>query len=175
MSSRPLVEEANTTSSLVLNEKDRRIVASILREHESSVAKKVEGLLQKEPVHFIQVRNQLLSLLVAWKQIMLDKKRYDKESLRLSENIDDLSPHQFLILFHTVWGRAQVGLTDLTPSPARSAGIKRSIEYDSPPPAKKAKYENIERAGVSEEASRQKRQAEQGDDESSTKRVKLSE
>ncbi|KAI1325797.1 hypothetical protein F5Y16DRAFT_376780 [Xylariaceae sp. FL0255] len=165
------VEEASKAGSQVLNEKEHRAVAGILGEQVSSVTKTVGGLLQKEPVHFIRVRNQLLSLLVAWEQIMLEKKRYDEEGLHPSENMDDLSPHQFLILFQTVWGRAQVGLTDLTPSPA----IKRSIESDSPPPTKRARCDSEEQAGVSEEASGQKRRAEQGDDESSTKRAKVSE
>ncbi|KAI1321140.1 hypothetical protein F5Y16DRAFT_389263 [Xylariaceae sp. FL0255] len=120
------LEEASKAGSQVLNEKEHRAVAGIFGE-------------QKEPVYFIWVRNQLLSLFVAWEQIMLEKKRYDEEGLYLSENMDDL-----------------IGLTDLTPSLA----IKRSIESDSSLPTKRARCDSEEQAGVSEETSGQKRRAE---------------
>ncbi|KAI1119348.1 hypothetical protein F5Y14DRAFT_457662 [Nemania sp. NC0429] len=124
-----------------------------------------------------RIRNQLLSLLFAWEQIILEKKRYDEEGFHPSDNTEDLSPRQFLILFRVIWGRAQAGLTDLAPSPANSTaptGIKRSVESDSPPLIKRARSDSGGGAQLSKEARGQKRQADkQGGGESSMKRVKL--
>ncbi|KAI1159433.1 hypothetical protein F5B18DRAFT_588588 [Nemania serpens] len=165
------------TDNQILNEAEHLLAAKILQDPVSSVIKQVQDLLHKDLIHFMRVRNQLLSLLVAWEQIILEKKRYDEEGFHPSDNMEDLSPHQFLILFRVVWGRAQAGLTDLAPSPANSTAptiIKRSIESGSPPAEKRARSDSRGGAGVSGEASGQKRRAdEQGGDESSTERAKL--
>ncbi|KAI0388403.1 hypothetical protein F5Y17DRAFT_452921 [Xylariaceae sp. FL0594] len=154
------VEQTNTTwnthrGDWVLTKDEHEDAVELLQKDPSFVRQKVEALLQMKMALFTRTRNQILSFLIAWEQIILEKQRYDEEGLHPSNNPDDLSPHQFLILFQIVWGRARVGLADLTPNLTNSTaltGIKRSIESASPPPAKG-----------------------QGDDGSSTKRVRLDE
>ncbi|KAI1181432.1 hypothetical protein F5B17DRAFT_425352 [Nemania serpens] len=110
----------------------------------SEVAKKIESLLRLDLAHFIRVRSQLLSLLVAWEQVILEKKRYSEEGLHTGGDESQLSPHQFLVLFQTVFRQARVGLTSLPSSASSSAGNKRTMEPNSAPDAKRARFEDTE-------------------------------
>ncbi|KAK5632005.1 hypothetical protein RRF57_007719 [Xylaria bambusicola] len=78
----------------------------------SEVTRKVESLLQINLVHFEQVRSQLLSLLIGWEQVILEKEQYDQERLyiRREENEAGLSPREFMILFQITYYRAQAEL-----------------------------------------------------------------
>ncbi|RYP01924.1 hypothetical protein DL764_006019 [Monosporascus ibericus] len=116
-----------------LKEKERQRIVDILDNEGDEVAAGVENLLRKDVVHFLRVRTQLLSLLIAWEQVILEKKRYDEEGFRACGTAEGISPHQFMILFQTVFGRARAGLTNLgrdTPDLRMQAGVKRSIECD---------------------------------------------
>ncbi|KAI0163881.1 hypothetical protein GGR57DRAFT_268696 [Xylariaceae sp. FL1272] len=166
----------------LLNDQEGQIAASIIREDALEVANKVEAILRMDKAHFIRVRAQLLSLLLAWEQVMLEKKRYDEEGLRPSGRAEDLSPHQFLILFHTVYRRAQAGLIDLTSSSASGstapAATKRSIESDSPPPPMKRVKPDGEREGETIEGGGngvKRRADEQREAEPATKRARSDE
>ncbi|KAI1159286.1 hypothetical protein F5B18DRAFT_655794 [Nemania serpens] len=106
------VEEFNTTRSASrdgpvrkLNKEEYAHTAGSLQDSALSVTRQVKDLLHKDLIHFMRVQNQLLSLLVAWEQIILEKKRYDEEGFHPSDNTEDLNPRQFLILFRVIWGR----------------------------------------------------------------------
>ncbi|KAI3342061.1 hypothetical protein F4824DRAFT_272429 [Ustulina deusta] len=118
-------------SGTVLDEKERRTIAEILRMETSEVTNKVESLLRIDLVHFERVRNQLLSLLVGWEQAILEKKRYDEEGLRIEDGEAQLSPRRFLILFHIIYYRARVGLTSLPTSILRSGAPIASMKYST--------------------------------------------
>ncbi|RYO97358.1 hypothetical protein DL765_011202 [Monosporascus sp. GIB2] len=116
-----------------LKEKERQRIVDILDKEGDEVAAGVENLLRKDVIHFLRVRTQLLSLLIAWEQVILEKKRYDEEGFRACGTAEGISPHHFMILFQIVFGRARAGLTNLgrdTPDLRMQAGVKRSIESD---------------------------------------------
>ncbi|KAJ3578091.1 hypothetical protein NPX13_g2474 [Xylaria arbuscula] len=128
-------------SSPVLDEIEQHTIGEILQMETSEVTKKIESLLKIDLAHFIRVRSQLLSLLVAWEQAILEKKRYSEEGLHTGGDMSQLSPHQFLVLFQIVFHRARVGLTSLPSSAPNPAGNKRTMEPDSAPDAKRARFE----------------------------------
>ncbi|KAI3335916.1 hypothetical protein F4824DRAFT_500405 [Ustulina deusta] len=109
------------TDGTVLDEEERRMIAKTLRMGTSEVTRKVESLLRVDLVHFEQICNQLLSLLISWEQAILKKKRYDKEGLRTGNGEAQLSPREFMILFQITYYRAQAGLTILPISTSDSA------------------------------------------------------
>ncbi|KAI1318796.1 hypothetical protein F5Y16DRAFT_391553, partial [Xylariaceae sp. FL0255] len=84
-------------------------------------------------VYFERVRSQLFSLLIAWEQAILEKKRYEEEGLRIDVTDDraQLNPHEFMILFQTVYFRAQAGLATL-PIPTKShlTSLPREIQIE---------------------------------------------
>ncbi len=162
----------------VLDEKEQHTVAEILRTETSEVTKKVESLLRIDLAHFIRVRSQLLSLLIAWEQAILEKKRYDEEGLQTGVGEAQLSPHQFMILFQIVYFRARVGLISLPSSTSSSAGIKRTLEPSSAPEAKRARLESEGQATVlistsSSVASAGIKRSIESDSPASTKRARL--
>ncbi|KAI1158994.1 hypothetical protein F5B18DRAFT_638762 [Nemania serpens] len=129
-------------SSPVLDEKEQCTIGEILQMETFEVVKKIESLLRIDLAHFLRVRSQLSSLLVAWEQAILEKKRYSEEGLCIGGNESQLSPHQFLVLFQIVFHRARVGLTSLPSSAPSSAGNKRTMEPNSAPDAKRARFED---------------------------------
>ncbi|KAJ3570092.1 hypothetical protein NPX13_g5848 [Xylaria arbuscula] len=137
------------TDGTVLNEEERRMIAKTLRMETPEVTRKVESLLRIDLVHFERVRSQLLSLLISWEQAIWEKKRYDEEGLRTGNNEAQLNPHQFMILFQTIYFRARAGLTSLPTSTTSSSGMVASIKYSSKPDSsattKQPKLENADR------------------------------
>ncbi|KAI1322668.1 hypothetical protein F5Y16DRAFT_404217 [Xylariaceae sp. FL0255] len=56
----------------------KRKIDDILQVETSQVTSQIESLLRFDPVHFERVRSQLYSLLIAWEQVILEKRRYDE-------------------------------------------------------------------------------------------------
>ncbi|RYO97362.1 hypothetical protein DL765_011206 [Monosporascus sp. GIB2] len=109
--------EGNKTTTLSKNTKlssaDEQIIQGITGMDEPAVTKQLVKTLQFNLNQFEKVRSQLLSLLLAWEHIMLEKKRYDEEGFDV------------------------VGLLSLRKSeqsPPWAAGVKRSVESPSPEP-----------------------------------------
>lgn len=102
-------------SGTILDQAEQRAITNILRMETSQVIGKIESLLRMDQIHFGRVRSQLLPLLIAWEQVILEKERYGEEGLCIYTRDDksQLSLQEFLLLFQTVYYRAQAGLTTL--------------------------------------------------------------
>ncbi|RYP01926.1 hypothetical protein DL764_006021 [Monosporascus ibericus] len=132
--------EGNKTTTLSKNTRlssaDEQIIQGIMSMDEPAVTKQLVKTLQFSLNQFEKVRSQLLSLLLAWEHIMLEKKRYDEEGFDVGKSDSyTISPTQYLILFRIICSHSQVGLLSLRKSeqsPPWAAGVKRSIESPSP-------------------------------------------
>lgn len=138
--------EGDKSSTLAKNTRlsltDQQMVQSIVAMDQHSITKQLIKTFQYDLSQFEKVRTQLLSLLLAWEQIILEKKRYDEEGFDMDgSDFLTITPPQFLILFRIISSHSQVGLLSLRKTGQSSCletGIKRSIESPEPGPAAKS-------------------------------------
>ncbi|KAI1318024.1 hypothetical protein F5Y16DRAFT_392362 [Xylariaceae sp. FL0255] len=92
-----------------LHREDRNKVASIIRIRDQDMTERVKELLRLKLSDYLQVKARLVSLLVAWEQVIFEKRRFDEEGFQPHDPKTGLSYHQFYLLVDTIWRLANHG------------------------------------------------------------------
>ncbi|TGJ85253.1 hypothetical protein E0Z10_g3497 [Xylaria hypoxylon] len=96
-----------------LKTRDTDRVQKALRIDKVTMAERVERLLNVSLSDYMLTRNKLLSLLISWEQVILEKRRYDQEGFQPSDSGNGLTHHQFYVLVDLIWGIAGPGQSSL--------------------------------------------------------------
>ncbi|KAI3322903.1 hypothetical protein HD806DRAFT_499640 [Xylariaceae sp. AK1471] len=96
-----------------LRTSDTEKVRKALEINKTAMAERVKKLLNVSLRDYTLTRNRLLSLLISWEQVILEKKRYDEEGFQSSNDDDGLTHHQFYVLVDLIWGIAGPGQSSL--------------------------------------------------------------
>lgn len=130
-------------------------IAEILELNGNELQQELVRSFQMPKPKFVQFRYKILSLLIAWEQILLEKTRFDESRLHLNNpSQESLSPHECLILLTTISNMVRPGIATFDSPPKKRAFSKDvaipSIEVEEPERInKKVKIEEDEEPKLS--------------------------
>ncbi|KAI1861529.1 hypothetical protein JX265_009496 [Neoarthrinium moseri] len=128
------------TQGLLNNKEDQAVVQGVATLNGGAGAALREHF-KNDIRHFEVVKAKLVSLLVAWETIMEAKRHYDADERKDQDpTASGLSPMEAVLLFRIIIRLARPGITAI----AVPASVKRSVEADDEPEAKRAKSDVAE-------------------------------